>query len=161
MTDGSTVKISPGFRSVFGFFTWTVRQLGVLIDRALEERLTILPLSLTWPWTTKPLACHTLVAKHALKTSTSILRSTSLKIMVPTGARAAPSFRFSSRSVSVRPPARSRPSTNWLIPDGRYPRPVDDVPEPEDDDEDAAALMLGSVEGRYHRSKLVWPIWSP
>jgi hypothetical protein len=83
------------------------------------------------------------VAKHALNTSTSSLLSTSEKSIVPTGALPSLSFLFASFSISVRPPARDRPSTHCEMPE------VAEVDE---------AWMEGRAGGRYHRSNFVVPM---
>lgn len=123
----STVKMSPGFNSVFGL-------------------RTTVPFSLTFPPTTKALACQTLLAKHALNTSTSSLLSTSLNIIVPTGADASSSFRLANFSSLVRPPARSRPSIHFAIELVLFCF------------EDDEAWIEGNDGGRYQRSKAVVPI---
>lgn len=109
----STVKISPGFNSVFGLRTYICQTTQS--RRRTREKLTTVPLSLTFPPTTNALACHTLLAKQALNTKTSSRLSTSLNIIVPTGADPSSSFFLANFSSLVRPPARSRPSIHFAI----------------------------------------------
>lgn len=113
------------------------------------ETLTTEPFSLTFPPTTNAFACHTLLAKQALNTKTSSLLSTSLNIIVPTGAEPSSCFFLASFSSLVRPPARSRPSIHFAREFVLFFFEEDE------------AWIEGSDGGRYQRSNAVVPMWSP
>lgn len=100
---------------------------------------TFLPFSKTLPWTTILRASYTLCAKHARKITTSILRSTSENIKLPTGAspfRLSSSARLAALSAALSFNAHLFKSA-----------PASTVSE-------AGGRTSGKLSGRYHRLKI-------
>lgn len=155
MAAGSTLKRSPGLSRRLGLLDCGTSRLGR--PRCYRQTLsgtsglTTSPLTLTFLWTTNCLACHTLVAKQALKIKTSNRRSTSRYKSVPMGVLLSFSLIALLRSVSTLPPSRDRPAT--VLANSCDRLDVVGVLE--------LPWMEGRASGRYHRSNFCSAMWSP